>query len=114
MAVYETLDVLPNRGGSRTTTPRAKRTEYVDGYSQKVIVGLHKSTANVSFSYTGTYAKCKEIEDFLNANITTAFYFRFMPSEPYRLYETSDDISLVHEGGLRWTVSATFKQYIGF
>lgn len=114
MAQYETLDVIPNRGGARTTTSRAKRTAFVDGYEQKVVVGLHASLQSNSFSYSGTYAECEAIESFLRNNLKTAFYFRFMPQEALRLFETSEDITLTHDGGLRWTVAATFKQYIGF
>lgn len=114
MAQYDTLDVIPDRGGARTTTSRAKRTEFVDGYKQKVIVGLHATLSNNTFSYSGTYDDCVAVETFLRDRIGTAFYFRFMPQEPYKLFETSEDITLTHGGGLRWTVAAAFSQYIGF
>lgn len=115
MAQYDTLDVVPDRGGARTTTSRAKRTEFVDGYEQKVVVGLHPTIKSNSFSYTGSYDECVDIETFLTERASSAFYFRFMPQEPYRLFEVSDgDITLTHGGGLRWTITASFKQYIGF
>lgn len=114
MANYDTLDVIPNRGGSRTTSARVHRTEFTDGYKQKVTIGLHTTLQDLTFSYSGTYQECVDIETFLMQRVNTAFYFRFMPTEPLRLYETANDISLTHDGGLRWTVSATFSQYIGF
>ena len=114
MAAYDTLDVIPDRGGTRTNTSRALRKDFVDGYGQKVIVGLSATTTALTFSYTGTYDECTEIETFLLARVKSAFYFRFMPQEPYRLFETANDIQLAHGGGLKWTVTATFNKYVGF
>lgn len=111
---YATLNVVPNRGGARNNTSRAKATEFVDGYKQEVIVGLHKSTSTVPFAFSGTYQECFDIEAFFLAAIGTAFYFRFMPQEPLRLYKVGTEFPLQHDGGLRWTISATFEQYIGF
>lgn len=114
MAQYDTLDVLPNRGGVRTSTSRVKRTEFTDGYRQKVIVGLHRVTKGNTFSYSGDITECTNIEKFLNDRVQTAFYFRFLPTDPLSLFETADDVTLTHDGGLRWTVTATFNKYIGF
>lgn len=111
---YDTLDVLPNRGGARTTKSRVQSTEFTDGYRQRVVTGLHKTLDDLSFSFSGTYDECYTIEQFLKDRVDTAFYFKFMPQEPLRLYSTDADISLQHDGGLRWTVSSTFSKYLGF
>lgn len=111
---YATLSVVPERGGSRTNKRRGTSTDFVDGYSQEVTAGLHKTIAEVPFSFSGSYDDCKAVEDFFLANTTSPFYFRFMPQEPLRLYRLTGDFTLTHDGGLRWNIAASFRQYIGF
>jgi len=111
--VRATLDVVPDRGGSRDTQKRGTVTEFVDGYKQEVIVGLKKTTKAVAFSFTGSYTECTDVETFFNNNINAPFYFRFMPQEPARLYKISDGFQLVHEGGLKWRITANFYEYVG-
>lgn len=113
MAAYATLDVIPDRGGSRTSTKRGTVTEFIDGYKQEVISGLKKVNKGIAFSFTGSYAECKAVEDFFDANATVPFYFRFMPQEPSRLYKVDEQYSFTHEGGLKWRISANFYEYTG-
>lgn len=110
---YNTLDVIPDRGGSRETVKRGVVTEFVDGYKQEVISGLKKVNKSIAFAYSGTYTECKDIEAFFDANATVPFYFRFMPQEPARLYKVDAQYSLVHDSGLKWRISANFYEYVG-
>ena len=111
---YNTLTAVPDRGGSRDTTKRGKQTEFVDGYKQEVIVGLRATAREITFSFTGTYVECTDIENFFEANAKVPFYFTFMPQEPLRLFKVKDSWSLVHEGGLKWRISSVFAEYLGY
>ena len=110
---YNTLNVIPDRGGSRDSQKRGNVVEFVDGYKQEVIHGLKKTNKTINFSYTGTYTECTAIETFFDNNVTVPFYFRFMPQEPLRLYKVQDSYNLVHEGGLKWRITAVFYEYLG-
>lgn len=111
---YETLSVEPERGGTRTQKPRVTSTEFNDGYEQTVTKGLYKQTTEIAFAYSGDYDAVKAVEDFFLRNVNVPFFFRFMPQEPLKLYKTTGEFVMAHDSGLKWKITATFKQYVGF
>lgn len=108
--IYETLTARADAGGSQTTTPRGSTVSYMDTYSQTTYIGAAKSDNSMSYSITGEYAEVAEVDAFLRRILGSPFWFRFYDEEPERLWEVTDSWSFRHDAGLRWQLTATFKQ----
>lgn len=108
--IYETLTARADAGGSQNTTPRGSTLSFMDTYSQTTYIGAVKADDSVSYSLTGAYDEVVLVDQFLRRNIGNQFWFRFYTDEPERLWEIVDGWSFRHDSGLRWQLTATFKQ----
>lgn len=108
--IYETLIARADAGGSQSTVPRANTMSFMDSYSQTTYIGAVKSDKTVTYSLTGHYDEVSLVDQFLSRNIGSPFWYRFFDEEPERLWQVDEQWSFKHDAGLRWQLTATFKQ----
>lgn len=108
--IYETLTARADAGGSQSTTPRGSTLSFMDTYSQTTYIGGVKTDDAIAYTLTGAYDEVVQVDQFLRRNVGNPFWFRFYTEEPERLWEVIDGWSFRHDAGLRWQLTATFKQ----
>lgn len=110
IAVYEALHARADAGGNQTSEPRANSISFMDTYSQTTYIGAIKVDKSVSYTITGSYDEVSAVDVFLQRNVDMPFWYRFFDEEPERLWRVDASWSFAHQSGLRWQLTATFKQ----
>lgn len=110
ISIYETLHARADAGGNQAASPRASSMSFMDTYSQTTYIGAVKVDKSITYTLTGSYAEVVAVDTFLNRNIDSPFWYRFFDEEPERLWRVDDQWNFKHDVGLRWQLTATFKQ----
>jgi len=117
----------PDKGYTRSTTPRVLKTQFGDGYSQRLTDGINPLKENISVSFnTRDKAEIDHICSFFESKGgVTAFTFNVnqeyyaSPGVTSETTATSNQLALKvicttwnkkHDFGDYWSVSATFER----
>jgi phage-related protein len=96
-------------GNQGTENARVRKAQFGDGYAQKVPDGINSLVRSWPFKWSGPKADVFAIRDFLRAHIGQAFYWT-APNDTQQLY-TTDSWTVNDEGGIVYTITATFDQW---
>ena len=109
------LQVLPDKGLSRQSTPRVLRIQFGDGYEQRVAEGLNSSQENYQISYSNRpKAEIDDIAAFMDEKkgVTS---FNYVIPDTNNGGETTikvvcDQYNLVYVSDSSYTFTATFRR----
>jgi len=109
------LQVLPDRGLNRQSTPRVLKVQFGDGYEQRVAEGLNSSQENYQISYSNRpKAEIDDIAAFMDEKkgVTS---FNYVIPDTNNGGETTikvvcDQYNLVYVSDSSYTFTATFRR----
>ena len=109
------LQVLPDKGLSRQSTPRVLKVQFGDGYEQRIAEGLNSSQENYQISYSNRpKAEIDDIAAFMDdkKGVTS---FNYVIPDTNNGGETTikvvcDQYNLVYVSDSSYTFTATFRR----
>ena len=109
------LQVLPDKGLSRQSTPRVLKVQFGDGYEQRIAEGLNSSQENYQISYSNRpKAEIDDIAAFMDEKkgVTS---FNYVIPDTNNGGETTikvvcDQYNLVYVSDSSYTFTATFRR----
>ena len=109
------LQVLPDKGLSRQSTPRVLKVQFGDGYEQRIAEGLNSSNENYQISYSNRpKAEIDDIAAFMDEKkgVTS---FNYVIPDTNNGGETTikvvcDQYNLVYVSDSSYTFTATFRR----
>ena len=109
------LQVLPDKGLSRQSTPRVLKVQFGDGYEQRIAEGLNSSNENYQISYSNRpKAEIDDIAAFIDEKkgVTS---FNYVIPDTNNGGETTikvvcDQYNLVYVSDSSYTFTATFRR----
>lgn len=114
MPVYETLDAVADSGGTQAVEPKVNRLTFRDQYDQVSSNGRNHFGRTMNLTFTCDNDEADVLMDFfIRHRGTKPFWFSFNKVEPLRLMVTEGAFNKNHIGGLKYTVTAVFKNFGG-
>lgn len=104
----DTFTWVPTTTSRATATGRVRRAQFGDGYAQSSRDGLNAIGRSCDVSFTGQKAVIAAIAAFIDAHLGVSFNFAH-PLHGPGLYQC-DGYSDSNDGGVMWTLTATFQQ----
>jgi len=109
------LQVLPDKGLSRQSTPKVLKVQFGDGYEQRIAEGLNSSNENYQISYSNRpKAEIDDIAAFMDEKkgVTS---FNYVIPDTNNGGETTikvvcDQYNLVYVSDSSYTFTATFRR----
>ena len=109
------LQVLPDKGLTRQSTPRVLKVQFGDGYEQRIAEGLNSSNENYQISYSNRpKAEIDDIAAFMDEKkgVTS---FNYVIPDTNNGGETTikvvcDQYNLVYVSDSSYTFTATFRR----
>lgn len=96
------------RGNTGTETAKVRKSQFGDGYAQRVPDGINPLTRSWPIRWSGPKATAFAIRDFLRSHIGISFFWT-APNDAQALY-TCDTWTVGDEGGQVYTITATFEE----
>lgn len=100
----------PRVGAGTDTQADVLASQYNNGYSQHLSVGINNLSGTHQVSFTGTEAYLLPILDFFKRHKGAIRFLWTPPLEPEGLYITTGGWQTASHGKRRFTVSTTFQQ----
>ncbi|WP_439444434.1 phage tail protein [Xanthomonas translucens pv. translucens] len=104
----DTFRWRPTTESSGKATGAVRRAKFGDGYAQTAPDGINSVTRSYSLSFTGMKPQMAEIVSFLEAHVGRSFFWT--PPFGGQGYYQCDEFSDTNNGGLVFTITATFEQ----
>lgn len=107
-----TPPVVPSVGGTgKKTTPKVRRAEFGDGYSQRTPDGLNYNKRTVTLSWELLLSTDADtIEDFMNARGGSEAFTYTLPLESTEFKWTNGTVSRSYAGASRVNLSVDLNQ----
>jgi len=109
------LQVLPDKGLSRQSTPRVLKVQFGDGYEQRIAEGLNSSNENYQISYSNRpKAEIDDIAAFIDGKKGVTSFDYVIPdtnnSGETTIKVVCDQYNLVYVSDSSYTFTATFRR----
>ena len=109
------LQVLPDKGLSRQSTPRVLKVQFGDGYEQRIAEGLNSSNENYEISYSNRpKAEIDDIAAFIDGKKGVTSFDYVIPdtnnSGETTIKVVCDQYNLVYVSDSSYTFTATFRR----
>jgi len=109
------LQVLPDKGLSRQSTPKVLKVQFGDGYEQRIAEGLNSSNENYQISYSNRpKAEIDDIAAFIDGKKGVTSFDYVIPdtnnSGETTIKVVCDQYNLVYVSDSSYTFTATFRR----
>jgi phage-related protein len=106
----EVFNWSPRVGASGDVQPDVLTSQYNNGYSQRLSVGINNLVGTYAVSFTGGEAYIKAIRDFFKRHKGANHFLWTPPLEDQGAYITTGGWQLQSHGKKKYTISTTFEQ----
>ena len=106
----EVFSWSPRVSSSGDTQPNVLSSQFGNGYSQRLPVGINNLAATWSVSFTGTETHLKPIQDFFIRHKGANHFLWSPPMAGQGAFITAGGWQLQPHGGKKFTLSTTFQQ----
>ena len=109
------LQVLPDKGLSRQSTPKVLKVQFGDGYEQRIAEGLNSSNENYQISYSNRpKAEIDDVAAFIDGKKGVTSFDYVIPdtnnSGETTIKVVCDQYNLVYVSDSSYTFTATFRR----
>lgn len=100
----------PRVGSSGDDQPEILESQFGNGYSQRLSVGINNVAGTYAVSFTGNEAYIKPIKEFFKRHKGANHFLWTPPLEDQGAYVTAGGWQLQTHGNKKYTLSTTFQQ----